>query len=105
INRIIPEEIWPSVDILTPWDKDVPLTPYQEQLRQALVKYQNNIPDPKEWSQEYPMYCSQASQDTSAWKNIPEDTLSWKDDYKMTKTPLIPIHDMTPPDDLETMIE
>ncbi|MBA0877020.1 hypothetical protein Goshw_000597, partial [Gossypium schwendimanii] len=51
INRIIPSEIWPSEDRLAPWDKDYPLTPYQEQLKQALVEYQTNIPDPKEWSQ------------------------------------------------------
>nr|KJB16355.1 hypothetical protein B456_002G225500 [Gossypium raimondii] len=55
INRIIPEKIWPSEDILASRDKDVPLTLYQEQLRQALVEYQTNIPNPKEWSQEYPI--------------------------------------------------
>ncbi|MBA0711582.1 hypothetical protein Golax_010746, partial [Gossypium laxum] len=60
INRIIPLEIWPSGRTLAPWDIDNdPLTHYQEQLKQALKDYQINIPDPKEWSQEYPMYCSQ----------------------------------------------
>ncbi|MBA0786987.1 hypothetical protein Gotri_026544, partial [Gossypium trilobum] len=79
----------------------------QWMLRQALVEYQTNIPDPKEWSQEYPMYCSQAVQDTSAWRDIQEDTSSWKekDVYKTTKTSIIPIHDMIPPNDLEIMIE
>ncbi|MBA0553605.1 hypothetical protein Golob_012775 [Gossypium lobatum] len=105
LNRTIPKEIWPLEDILAPWDKDVPLTPYQEQLKEALVEYQTNIPYPKEWSQEYPMYYSQATQDTSAWKDIQEDISSWKDVYKMTKTPIIPIHDMTPPNDLERRIE
>ncbi|MBA0575353.1 hypothetical protein Golob_024247 [Gossypium lobatum] len=70
LNRTIPEEIWPSEDILARWDKDVPLTTYQKQLKEALVEYQTNIPDPKKWSQEYPMYCSQATQDTSGWRDI-----------------------------------
>ncbi|MBA0879667.1 hypothetical protein Goshw_026276, partial [Gossypium schwendimanii] len=50
IKGIILAKIWSSEDILAPWDKDNPLTPCQEQLKQALVEYQTNIPDPKEWS-------------------------------------------------------
>ncbi|MBA0673040.1 hypothetical protein Goklo_024880, partial [Gossypium klotzschianum] len=60
-----------------------------EELKQALLEYQTNIPDPKEWSQEYPMYCSQATQDTPAWKDVYEDTSIWKVICKGT-----------PPDDL-----
>ncbi|MBA0878587.1 hypothetical protein Goshw_017160 [Gossypium schwendimanii] len=61
-----------------------PLTPYQQQLKEALREYHSNIPDPKEWSQEYPTFCSQ----------IMEDTLAWKD-----------VHEDKPPDDLEKRIE
>ncbi|MBA0615948.1 hypothetical protein Godav_016045 [Gossypium davidsonii] len=70
---------------LAPWDieKD-PLTPYQQQLKEALREYHSNIPDPKEWSQEYPMFCSQIMEDTSAPKDVHEDK---------------------PPDDLEKIIE
>ncbi|MBA0864570.1 hypothetical protein Goshw_004318, partial [Gossypium schwendimanii] len=36
------------------WNKDNdPPTPYQEQLKQTLLEYWTNIPDPKEWSEEY----------------------------------------------------
>ncbi|MBA0814677.1 hypothetical protein Gohar_020489 [Gossypium harknessii] len=66
INKIIPVAIWPSPEILAPWEEDKPLTPYQAQLKQALVEYQTNILDPKEWSQEYPMFCSQKAEGTSA---------------------------------------
>ncbi|MFQ6670790.1 hypothetical protein Gotur_035562, partial [Gossypium turneri] len=60
INKVIPSEIWPSGENLAPWDieKDPP-TPYQQQLKEALREYHSNIPDPKEWSQEYPMFCNQ----------------------------------------------
>ncbi|MBA0800057.1 hypothetical protein Gohar_010521 [Gossypium harknessii] len=40
------------------------------------------------------MYCSQAVQDTPAWRDIHEDTSRWKD-----------VHEMTPPDGLEQRIE
>ncbi|MBA0844889.1 hypothetical protein Goarm_005783, partial [Gossypium armourianum] len=40
------------------------------------------------------MYCSQATQDISAWKDVYEDTSIWKD-----------ICEATPPDDLEQRIE
>ncbi|KAK5794060.1 hypothetical protein PVK06_035253 [Gossypium arboreum] len=33
--------------------------PYYQQLLQALQEYKDDIPDPTEWSQEYPMCCSQ----------------------------------------------
>ncbi|MBA0833321.1 hypothetical protein Goarm_017642 [Gossypium armourianum] len=45
------------------------------------------MPDPKDWSQDYPMYCSQATQNTPAWKDVHED-----------------ISDK-PPDDLEEKLE
>ncbi|MBA0781716.1 hypothetical protein Gotri_002609 [Gossypium trilobum] len=65
INKIILVEIWPSPEILKPWEEDKPLTPYQAQLKQALVEYQTNISDPKEWSQEYPMFCCQKAEGTA----------------------------------------
>ncbi|MBA0878968.1 hypothetical protein Goshw_019166 [Gossypium schwendimanii] len=49
-----------------------PPTPYQQQLKQALEEYWTNIPDPKEWSQDYPMHCSQVIQETPVWKDIHE---------------------------------
>ncbi|MBA0631902.1 hypothetical protein Godav_000730 [Gossypium davidsonii] len=52
-----------------------PLTPYQQQSKEALREYHSNIPDPKEWSHEYPMFCSQIMEDTLAWKDVHEDKL------------------------------
>ncbi|MBA0858040.1 hypothetical protein Goshw_020683 [Gossypium schwendimanii] len=74
INKVIPSEIWPLGENLTPWDieKD-PSTPYQQQLKEALREYHSNITDPKEWSQEYPMLCSQIMEDTPAPKVVHED--------------------------------
>ncbi|MBA0749770.1 hypothetical protein Gogos_003663, partial [Gossypium gossypioides] len=73
-----------SGKILATWDIERnPPTPYQEQLKEALREYHSNIPDPKEWSQEYPIFCSQIM-DTPAWKDVYEDK---------------------PPDDLEKRIE
>nr|KJB06691.1 hypothetical protein B456_001G159600 [Gossypium raimondii] len=67
INKIIPSEIWPSGKTLAPWDVNIdPPTPYQDRLKKALKEYQSDIPDPKEWSQDYPIYCSQATQNTPA---------------------------------------
>ncbi|MBA0712439.1 hypothetical protein Golax_011543, partial [Gossypium laxum] len=65
---IIPSDIWPPGDALAPWDLRIePPTPYQEQLKKALEDYQLNIPDPKEWSQDYPWFCSNARENTPAW--------------------------------------
>ncbi|MBA0717448.1 hypothetical protein Golax_005271, partial [Gossypium laxum] len=95
INKIIPSEIWPLGKTLAPWDVERdPPTPYQEQLKEALKEYHSNRPDPKEWSQKYPIYCTQATQDTPTWKDVVEDISKWKD-----------VYEMTPPDDLEQRIE
>ncbi|MBA0857290.1 hypothetical protein Goshw_010127 [Gossypium schwendimanii] len=51
-----------------------PPTPYQEQLKKALEDYQSNIPDPKEWSQDYPWFCSNARENTPAWTDSQERT-------------------------------
>ncbi|MBA0702283.1 hypothetical protein Goari_027399 [Gossypium aridum] len=73
INRFIPSEIWPSGNSQAPWDvQKNPPTPYQQKLKQALEEYRTNIPDPKEWSQDYPMHCSQMIQETPVWKDIHE---------------------------------
>ncbi|MBA0683421.1 hypothetical protein Goari_025082 [Gossypium aridum] len=75
INRIIPSDIWPPGDALAPWDLRIePPTPYQEQLNKALEDYQSNIPDPKEWSQDYPWFCSNARENTPAWTDSQEKT-------------------------------
>ncbi|MBA0749425.1 hypothetical protein Gogos_003350, partial [Gossypium gossypioides] len=59
---------------LAPWDIERnPPTPYQEQLKAALKEYHSNIPDPKEWSQEYPIFCNQTMEDTLAWKDVHKD--------------------------------
>ncbi|KAH1107245.1 hypothetical protein J1N35_011013 [Gossypium stocksii] len=58
LNRIVPIEIWPPPDIDTPWDTVLD-GPYYQQILQALREYKAKIPDPSEWSQEYPMHCSQ----------------------------------------------
>ncbi|MBA0831850.1 hypothetical protein Goarm_016281, partial [Gossypium armourianum] len=75
VNRIIPADILPPGDTLAPWDiKIEPPTPYQEQLKKALEDYQSNIPDPKEWLQDYPWFSSNAIKSTSAWTNSQEKT-------------------------------
>lgn len=60
-----------------PWDFNVkPPTPYQMELKKALKEYHENIPDPKEWSQEYPWFCSSTWTNTLAWnkdKTTPMD--------------------------------
>ncbi|MBA0596573.1 hypothetical protein Gorai_013388, partial [Gossypium raimondii] len=84
LNRIIPSEIWPTEGYLAPWDKIDPLKPYQEQLRKALMDYQTDILDPKEWSQDYPWYCSSAYEETPAWKDVQEDISAWKDVHEET---------------------
>nr|KJB83069.1 hypothetical protein B456_013G228300 [Gossypium raimondii] len=100
INKIIPSKIWPSGE--APWDvQRNPPTSYQNQLKEALNEYWSNIPDPKEWSQDYPMHCSQIIQDTHVWKDIHEEGPS------VSKDPLPRSNndDVIPPDDLERRIE
>ncbi|MBA0659329.1 hypothetical protein Goklo_011476 [Gossypium klotzschianum] len=106
INKIISSEIWPSGTSQAPWDvQKNPPTPYQKQLKEALNEYRTNIPDPKEWSQKYPMYCSQAVQDTPAWKDLHEAGSSQKSNRK-SKATLLPSYDddVIPPDNLEKRI-
>ncbi|MBA0844717.1 hypothetical protein Goarm_022723 [Gossypium armourianum] len=78
LNKIIPSEIWPSGNSQAPWNVSTNPT-----IEKALEEYWSNIPDPKEWSQDYPMHCSQIIQD-----------LSQEND-----------DNVTPPDDLEKRIE
>ncbi|KAL1102477.1 hypothetical protein V6Z11_D05G367400 [Gossypium hirsutum] len=69
LNRIIPTEIWPPGDVLAHWDfNPEPLTSYQPKLKEVLKEYQENIPDLKEWSQDYPSFYSQAWTKTLAWE-------------------------------------
>ncbi|KAG8500692.1 hypothetical protein CXB51_002828 [Gossypium anomalum] len=62
LNRIIPFEIWPPPDIDAPyvtWPKTY--TPYHKGILKALREYYEGIPDPIEWSQDYPWQYSQIS--------------------------------------------
>ncbi|MBA0833434.1 hypothetical protein Goarm_005881, partial [Gossypium armourianum] len=68
LNKIIPSEIWPSRNLQAQWDVST-----NPSIEKALEEYWSNIPDPKEWTQEYPMHCSQVIQDTPAWKDIHEE--------------------------------
>ncbi|KAK9011417.1 hypothetical protein V6N11_044268 [Hibiscus sabdariffa] len=65
INRQIPKEIWPPPDEQAPWDTwpEEPslLTPYHKAIMEAQQQYKDNIPDPSDWSQDYPWYDSSAS--------------------------------------------
>ncbi|MBA0804258.1 hypothetical protein Gohar_003854 [Gossypium harknessii] len=61
LNKIIPSEIWPSGNSQAPWEVST-----NPSIEKALEEYWSNIPDPKEWSQEYPIHCSQIIQDTPA---------------------------------------
>ncbi|MBA0660434.1 hypothetical protein Goklo_012451 [Gossypium klotzschianum] len=68
LNRIIRTEIWPPVDVLAHWDFN-PESLTSDQLKlKAFKEYQENIPDPKEWSQDYSWFCSQAWTKTLAWE-------------------------------------
>ncbi|KAK8999121.1 hypothetical protein V6N11_070298 [Hibiscus sabdariffa] len=65
INRQIPKEIWPPPKEQAPWDAwpedPALLTPYHRAIMEAQKQYKDNIPDPSEWSQDYPWYESSAS--------------------------------------------
>ncbi|KAL4388539.1 hypothetical protein GQ457_09G023790 [Hibiscus cannabinus] len=65
INRQIPREIWPPPIEQAPWDTwpedPALLTPYHKAIMEAQKQYKDNIPDPSEWSQDYPWYESSAS--------------------------------------------
>ncbi|MBA0846520.1 hypothetical protein Goshw_003381, partial [Gossypium schwendimanii] len=67
--------IWRPGDTLAPWDIRIePPTLYQERLKKTLEDYQSNIPDPKEWSQDYLCFSSSAIENTSTWTNLQEKT-------------------------------
>ncbi|KAK8512149.1 hypothetical protein V6N12_031877 [Hibiscus sabdariffa] len=61
----IPREIWPPPKEQEPWDawpeNPALLTPYHKAIMEAQKQYKDNIPDPSEWSQDYPWYESSAS--------------------------------------------
>ncbi|KAK8526458.1 hypothetical protein V6N11_075651 [Hibiscus sabdariffa] len=65
INRQILKEIWPPPKERAPWDAwpedPALLTPYHRAIMEAQKQYKDNIPDPSEWSQDYPWYESSAS--------------------------------------------
>ncbi|KAG8481703.1 hypothetical protein CXB51_026580 [Gossypium anomalum] len=58
----IPMEIWPPPDTEAPWDTWPRVyQPYHEGILKALKDYRESIPDPTEWSQDYPWQCSQVN--------------------------------------------
>ncbi|KAK8991028.1 hypothetical protein V6N11_062053 [Hibiscus sabdariffa] len=61
----ISREIWPPPKEQAPWDtwpeNPVLLTSYHKAIMEAQKQYKDNIPDPSEWSQDYPWYESSAS--------------------------------------------
>ncbi|KAG8492316.1 hypothetical protein CXB51_009828 [Gossypium anomalum] len=60
LNRTVPIEIWPPPDIDAPWDTwPQSYTPYHLEVLDALCEYRKSIPDPTEWSQDYPWQYSQ----------------------------------------------
>ncbi|KAG8472716.1 hypothetical protein CXB51_034748 [Gossypium anomalum] len=62
LNRTIPMEIWPPPDAEAPWDTWPRVyQPYHEGILKALKEYRESIPDPTEWSQDYPWQCSQVN--------------------------------------------
>ncbi|KAG8477722.1 hypothetical protein CXB51_027570 [Gossypium anomalum] len=62
LNRTIPMEIWPPPDAEAPWDTWPRVyQPYHEGILKALKDYRESIPDPTEWSQDYPWQCSQVN--------------------------------------------
>ncbi|KAK9008523.1 hypothetical protein V6N11_075415 [Hibiscus sabdariffa] len=65
INRQISMEIWPPPKEQAPWDawpeNLALLTPYHKAIMETQKQYKDNIPDPSEWSQDYPWYESSAS--------------------------------------------
>ncbi|MBA0839057.1 hypothetical protein Goarm_004829 [Gossypium armourianum] len=88
LNKTIPSEIWPAEDLQAPWDALTNPT-----IEKALEEYWSNIPDPKEWSQEYPMHCSQ----------IMQDMLTQMDKHEEGPSVQIPLDDIA--DNLEKRLE
>ncbi|KAH1038885.1 hypothetical protein J1N35_040628 [Gossypium stocksii] len=51
-------------DVIAPWDTwPVQHKLYHEEILKAIQEYYESIPDPTEWSQDYPSYCSQINFD------------------------------------------
>ncbi|KAH1129885.1 hypothetical protein J1N35_001263 [Gossypium stocksii] len=47
VNKVIPFEIWPPLDVTTPWDTwPVQYQPYPKEILKAIQEYCENIPDP-----------------------------------------------------------
>ncbi|KAK5776136.1 hypothetical protein PVK06_044095 [Gossypium arboreum] len=60
LNRTVPIEIWLPPDIDAPWDTwPQSYTPYHLEVLDTLREYRKSIPDPTEWSQDYPWQYSQ----------------------------------------------
>ncbi|KAK9032984.1 hypothetical protein V6N11_018026 [Hibiscus sabdariffa] len=83
INRKIPKEIWPPPKEQAPWDAwptdPALLTPYHRAIMEAQKQYKDNIPDPSEWSQDYPWYESSASKMTKEYGNDHMETENGED--------------------------
>ncbi|KAK8515576.1 hypothetical protein V6N12_075611 [Hibiscus sabdariffa] len=83
INRQIPKEIWPPPKEQAPWDAwpadPALLTPYHRAIMEAQKQYKDNIPDPSEWSQDYPWFESSASKMTKEYSNDHMETEDGED--------------------------
>ncbi|KAL4281917.1 hypothetical protein GQ457_03G000800 [Hibiscus cannabinus] len=78
INRQIPKEIWPPPKEHAPWDAwpedPALLTSYHRAIMEAQKQYKDKIPDPTEWSQDYPWFESSASKRPKEDSNDHMDT-------------------------------
>ncbi|KAL4378433.1 hypothetical protein GQ457_02G038020 [Hibiscus cannabinus] len=87
INRQILREIWPPPSEQAPWDawpeNPALLTPYHRALLEAQKQYKENIPNPSEWSQDYPWFDSSASKMP---KEDDEDHMEIEDGSDSTST-------------------
>ncbi|KAK8981745.1 hypothetical protein V6N11_049239 [Hibiscus sabdariffa] len=77
INRQIPKVIWPPPEEQAPWDtwpRDPSLlTTYHKAIMEAQEQYKDNIPDPSEWSQDYPWYDSSANKSAVSAEKTRDD--------------------------------
>ncbi|KAK5793386.1 hypothetical protein PVK06_034529 [Gossypium arboreum] len=90
LNKVIPFEVWPPLEIDAPWDTwPIRYKPYHIEIIKAIQDYYESIPNPSEWSQEYPLYYSQINllklhqeQDDDGNKDMDEDKNSGSSDFE-----------------------
>ncbi|KAL4332463.1 hypothetical protein GQ457_07G012840 [Hibiscus cannabinus] len=88
----IPREIWPPPTEQAPWDTWLEdpalLTPYHKAIMEAQKQYKDNIPDPSEWSQDYPWYESSANKRPKEDSNDHMETEEGEDNTSTDSTQL-----------------